>query len=63
MVEVGRELWRSSGPIPLLKQGHLQLVVQDHVQMDVEYLQGWRLHNLSEQSGAVLGHPHSEKLS
>ena len=33
MVEVGRDLWRSSGPTSLLKQGHLELVVQDQVQM------------------------------
>ena len=35
MVEVGRDLWRSSGPTSLLKQGHLELVVQDQVQMIV----------------------------
>lgn len=29
--EVGRNLWRASGPIPLTKQGHLELVVQDHL--------------------------------
>lgn len=33
MVEVGRDLYRSSGPNPLLKQGHLKPVAQDHVQM------------------------------
>ena len=43
MVEVGRDLWRSSGPNPLLKQGHLEPVAQDHVQMAFEYLQGWIL--------------------
>ncbi|KAK4810954.1 hypothetical protein QYF61_013362, partial [Mycteria americana] len=31
MVEVGRDLWRSSCPTPLLKQGHLEPVAQDHV--------------------------------
>jgi len=46
MVEVGRHLWRSAGPTPLLKQGCLELVVQDHVQTAFEYLQGGRLHNL-----------------
>ena len=30
---MGRDLWRSSGPTPLLKQGHLEPVAQDHVQM------------------------------
>lgn len=45
MVEVGRDLWRSSVSEPLLRQGHLGQVAQDHVKMAVEYLQWWRLHN------------------
>jgi len=49
MVEVGSLLWRSSVPNPLLKQGHLELVAQVHVQMASGYLQGWKLHNLSRQ--------------
>lgn len=36
MVEVGRDLWRLSGPSTLLKQSHLQLIVQDHVQTAFE---------------------------
>ena len=44
MVEVGRDLWnssgRSSGPTPLLKHGHLEPVAQDCVQVASEYLQG-----------------------
>jgi len=47
VVEVGRDLQRSSGPTLLLKQGHLKPVAQDCVQVAFEYLQGWRLHNLS----------------
>jgi len=43
MVEVGRDLWRSSCPTHLLKQGHLETVTQDHVQTAFEYLQGGRL--------------------
>jgi len=43
MVEVGRDVWRSPGPNPLLEQDHLQLVVQDHVQTAFEYLKGGRL--------------------
>jgi len=27
----GRHRWKSSSPTPLLKQGHLEQVVQDHV--------------------------------
>ena len=42
MVQVGRDLWRLSGLTPLLKQGHLEPVAQDHVQMAFEYLQRWR---------------------
>jgi len=61
-VKVGRELWRSSSPTPLLKQGHLQPVSQDHDQTAFEYLQGWRLHQLPGQPVPVLGHPHNEKL-
>ncbi|KAK4810494.1 hypothetical protein QYF61_004274, partial [Mycteria americana] len=49
MVEVGRDLWRSSGPTPLCQQGHLEPVAQDHVQTAFEHLQGGRLHNLPGQ--------------
>lgn len=50
-----------SGPAPLLKLCCLELVVQDHVQMASEYLQGGSLHHLSGQCVPVLSHPHSEK--
>ena len=40
MVEVGRDLWRSSCLIPLLKQGHLEQIAHDHVQMALEDVQG-----------------------
>jgi len=56
---------RLEGPLeviwskPLLKHGHLELVAQDHV---LEYLQGWRLHNLPGQPVPWLGHPHREKV-
>jgi len=43
---------------PLLKQGHLEPVVQDHVQTAFEYVQRWRLYNLSGQSMPVLSHLH-----
>ena len=59
--ELGRDLWRSSSATLPLKQGHLQPVVQDHVQRAFNYLQGWRLHNLSGHPVPVLGHLHSEK--
>ncbi|PKU47740.1 hypothetical protein llap_1940 [Limosa lapponica baueri] len=38
MVEVGRDIWRSSSPTPLLKQGHPEQVTQDHVPSAFEYL-------------------------
>ena len=38
-----------SGPTLLLKQSHVDLVSQDHVQMAFEYLYGWRLYYLSGQ--------------
>jgi len=62
IVVFGRDLWTSSGPIPLLKQGHLEPVARDHVQVAFEYLQGWRLHSLSLQPVPVLGHPHMDKV-
>lgn len=43
MGNVGRELWKSSGPISLLTQGLLEPVAQDHIQMAFDYLQAWRL--------------------
>lgn len=38
MAGVGRGLWRPSDPTSLLKQAHLELVAQDYVQEDFEYL-------------------------
>jgi len=62
VVLVARDLWRSSGPTPLLKQRHLQLVVQDHIQTTFEHLQGWRLQNVPGEPAPVLSHPHSKKV-
>lgn len=33
LVEDGSDFWRSFGPMPLLEQGHLELIAQAHVQM------------------------------
>jgi len=33
----------------VLKQGHLEVVAQGHVQVAFEDLQGWRCHNFSGQ--------------
>jgi len=62
MAEAGRDLLGAPAPTPLLKQDHLELVAQDRVQTASEYLQGWRLYNLSGQPGPVLSHPYSEKV-
>lgn len=37
------DLWRSPGPTPMLKQSHLEPIVQDYLQMTFEYLPGRRL--------------------
>lgn len=50
-----------SCPTPLLKQDHLEHVAKDHVQTSFEYLQGCRLHNLSEPPVPVLSHHLVEK--
>jgi len=47
----------------MLKQGHLEPVAQDHVQMAFENLQGWRLHNLLGLPVPVVSHLCSEKTS
>ena len=47
---------------PLLKQGHPEEVVQDHVQVAFEDLQEGRLHHLSGQPVPVLCHPHSKEV-
>jgi len=39
MDEFGRGLWRSSSPRPLCKQGQLDMLTQDYVQMTFEYHQ------------------------
>lgn len=40
VAEVGSDLWRSSGPTSLLRQGHQEPVSQDYVQMPFWYIQG-----------------------
>jgi len=52
----------SSGQTPLLKQGHLDPIAQNCVQMASEYVQEWRLHSFSGQPVPVLSHPHGEKM-
>lgn len=62
MVEFGRKLCWSSGPLPLLKQRQPKQVAQKHAQTAFEYLQEERTHNLSGQPVSVLSHLHSKEL-
>jgi len=62
MVRDGRDLWGSSSPNPLPKQGHLQQAAQDLVWVGLEYLQRRRLHNLPGQPVPVLRHPQREAI-
>lgn len=48
MVEVGNHIWRSSGPVPVLKQGHLKPVDQDRVQTAFEIQREIRTFLVSE---------------
>lgn len=61
-VDVGRDFWRSSCPSLQHKQGHLDFVAKDHIQMAFEYLQCVRLHNVPGQPVPVLSLPHWEKV-
>lgn len=56
------DLWTSSVPVSLLKQGDLEPVAHDHVQTAFECLQRWRVHSLSGQRVALLSHSRSEKV-
>ena len=62
MFRVGRDLWGSSSPTSLPKQGHLQQAAQDLVQAGLEYLQRGRRHNLPGQPLPVLRNPQSEEV-
>lgn len=63
MVEVGRDLWRASVLIPLLKQGHFNPSAQGHVQMTFYYLQRGRLHYLSVHNLLLMLHqPQNEQV-
>ena len=59
---IGRDLWGSSSPTPLPKQGHLQQAAQDLVQAGFEYLQRRGLYNPSGQPLLVLHHPQSKEV-
>lgn len=49
IVEAGRILLRWFNRTPLSKHGQLELVIQSCVQLDIQYIQGWRL--------SLSGHP------
>ena len=62
MLGVRKDLWGSSSPTPLPKQGRLEQVAQDRLQAAFEYLQRRRLHNPSGKSVPVLCHPQNEEV-
>lgn len=62
MANAGRDYWRSSSPMSLFKQDHLEHVTPDCVQMALKYLQGRRLCNLSEQPFPKISHLTVKKL-
>jgi len=62
MIEIGRDVWRSSSPANLLKQGHLEPVVQDCVQMASGYLNGWKPHNFPRQPVPMHSHRHRKEV-
>lgn len=62
MPEISRVLWSSSALTRLLRLGHINQVVQDCVQVALEYLQRERLSRLSGHPVPALSHPHSEKM-
>jgi len=62
MVGVGRDLWGSSSPTPLPKQGHLEQAAQNLVQAGFEYLQRRRIHSLPGQPVPVLCHSQSKDV-
>jgi len=54
MIEIQRELWRSSCPTPPAHAGPPRAGSQDHIPMSFEHLQGWRLYRLPGQPVPVL---------
>lgn len=60
MLEVGRDLWRSPGPTPLIKQGQSQLPRTVFSQDFNISKDGDSASALSKLS--VLDHPHTEKV-
>jgi len=62
MLGIGRNLYGSSSPTPLLKQGHLQQTAQDCIQAGLEYVRRRRLHKLPGQPVPVLRHHQREEV-
>lgn len=53
ITDVGRDLLRATSQTSPLKQDQLQQVAQDCIQPSFEYVQQWRLHNLSGKTVSV----------
>lgn len=58
---LGLEVTSQDHSMPMLKEGQLRHVAQDHVQSAFKYLQGWRHHSLSRQFLSLFAYPHSKK--
>lgn len=57
------EWLRLGGPLEVsLRQGYLEPVAQDYIQMASECLQRWRVRNLPGKSVPVLAHHHSKSF-
>ena len=61
MSGIGRDLERSSSPIPLPEQEHLDQVTQERIQAGFECLQRSGPHNLSGQPVPVFCYPYCEE--
>lgn len=63
MVGIGRDLWRSSDPTPLIEQGDPEQVVQDGIQDGGFGISREGDSNLSGQPVPGVRHPQSKELS
>lgn len=63
MLEVERELRRSSIPIPLLKAGYLEKAAGNCAHSGFGYLQEWRPLSLCGHPVPVCDHPHKKLFS
>jgi len=63
MVEAGKDRLNSFNPNSCFKQGHLDHIAQDHIQVGFEYLQERWVHSLSRHLVPVLCNSQSKGFS